>query len=307
MEELGNANQGGCGGDVWRVARLGDRVTGLQIIHAGHATRLKWHRLRRSLADPEFGLSVMAEGFALGASMELDLQVRADGGFVVLHDETLERETTGVGPAAALTGAQMAALRYRGQPCALILSEDLAARLLAAHPAALLQFDMKNTLDQVGERGIDHFAGLFAGRCGGIIVSGGDLPLIRALAERIPALKRGYDPTDDLLALMRQAGLAGVERHLLAVLRDRVRLDMVYLQWQMVLAAAGMGLDMIALAHAEGVAVDAWTHRMASAADGFRDAEWADFAALLALRPDQITTDEPVATEVAWRRRISAG
>lgn len=259
------------------------------------------------MADPEFGMGVMAEGFALGASMELDLQVRADGGFVVLHDDTLQRETTGTGQVAALTGAQLAVLRYRAQPFAPILSEDLAALLTGAHPAALLQFDMKNSLAEVGARGIDHFAGLFAGRCGGIIVSGGDLPLIRALADRIPALKRGYDPTDDLLALLPGAGVAGVERHLLAVLRDRVRPDMVYLQWQMVLAAARKGLDMIALSHAEGVAVDAWTHRMAAPADGFSDAEWDDFAALLALRPDQITTDEPVATEAAWRRRMAAG
>ena len=62
------------------MAQIG---SGLQIVAAGHVTRLKWHRLRRSLADPEFGAAVMAEGFWVGASMELDLQVRGDGGFVV--------------------------------------------------------------------------------------------------------------------------------------------------------------------------------------------------------------------------------
>ena len=60
-------------------------LAGLQISHLGHVIRLKWHRLRRSIADPEFGAAVMADGFRLCASMELDLQVRADGGFVVLH------------------------------------------------------------------------------------------------------------------------------------------------------------------------------------------------------------------------------
>lgn len=282
-------------------------MTGLQISHAGHPTRLKWHRLRRSMADPEFGATVMAQGFALGASMELDLQVRADGGFVVLHDDTLDRETTGSGPVAAQTGPQIAALQYRAQVCAPILSEGLADLLTVAHPAALLQFDMKNTREQVGDRGIAHFVEHFAGACGGIIVSGGDLPLIRALTDRIPALKRGYDPTDDLLALHPQTGLAGMERHLLAVLRDRVRPDMIYLQWQMVLAAARSGFDMVALCHAEGIAVDAWTHRMAAPANGFSDGEWAEFAALLALKPDQITTDEPVATEAAYLARMAAG
>lgn len=276
---------------------------GLQIVASGQVTRLKWHRLRRSLADPEFGAAVMAEGFRLGASMELDLQVRGDGGFVLLHDDRLDRETTGTGPVAGQTGPQIAALRYRMQDCAPILSEDLAGMLGAAHPRALLQFDMKNTWEEVGPRGLDHFEALFADRLDCIIVSGGSLPLIRALALRMPDLKRGYDPTDDLLDLWPAAGLAGVERHLCAVLRDAVKPDKIYLQWQMVVDAARGGLDMVALARAEGVQVDAWTHKMAAPAQGFSEAEWGEFAALMALRPDQITTDEPVATEAAFVAR----
>jgi glycerophosphoryl diester phosphodiesterase len=279
-------------------------AAGLQIISNGHVTRLKWHRLRRSMQDPEFGLAVMRQGFAVGASMELDLQVRADGGFVVLHDDVLEGETTGQGRVADHTGPQLAALRYRHQDCAPILSEDLAAMLGAAHPEALLQFDMKNTLDEVGLRGLDHFAAHFADRAQGIIVSGGSIPLIRALARRVPGLKCGYDPTDDLLDLWPQ-GLPMVESRLRDVLRDEVRPQMIYLQWEMVLQASRLGLDMIAMAHAEGIVVDAWTHAMAQPAAGFTDAEWAEFAALIALRPDQVTTDEPVATETAWAARVT--
>ena len=281
------------------------QAAGLQIDVHGHTTRLKWHRLRRSMADPEFGAAVMAEGFRLGASMELDLQVRGDGGFVVLHDDTLDRETTGTGSVAALTGAQIAALSYRTQDCAPILSEDLAGMLASAHPAALLQFDMKNSIADLGQNSLDHFADHFADRCSAVIISGGSIPLIRALAERIPALKRGYDPTDDLLDLWGQSGLPAVERHLLTVLRDEVKPNMIYLQWEMVLEAAAKGLDMVALAHAEGVQVDAWTHRMEHPAQGFSDAEWSRFAALLALQPDQITTDEPVATETAYIARVT--
>ena len=276
---------------------------GLQITHKGHLTRLKWHRLRRSLADPEFGAAVMAEGFRLGASMELDLQIRGDGGFVVLHDAMLDRETTGQGLVIAHGGPELAHLRYRAQPCTPILSEDLALMLGAAHPEALLQFDMKNNEVEVGLRGLDHFAAHFSDRCDGIIISGGSIPLIRALAQRVPGLKRGYDPTDDLLALWPE-GPAALERHLSTVLRDVVKPDMIYLEWQMVLQAASQGLDMVSLAHAEGVAVDAWTHRMANSAQGFSDDEWHDFACLLALRPDQITTDEPLATEAAYLARI---
>jgi glycerophosphoryl diester phosphodiesterase len=274
--------------------------SGLQIVASGHVTRLKWHRLRRSMADPEFGTAVMAEGFKLGASMELDLQVRGDGGFVVLHDDTLDRETTGTGPVALHSGAQLSALRYRAHDAALILSEDLAGLLTLAHPEALLQFDMKNTAEEVGQKGLDHFATYFADLPAGIILSGGSIPLIRALAERAPQIQRGYDPTDHLLDLWPVQGLAGVERALSEVLRDPVKPDMVYLQWEMILSAADLGLDMIALAHTEGVKVDAWTHHMQNPSAGFNPAEGQDFAKLLALKPDQITTDEPIATQAAW-------
>lgn len=278
-------------------------MLGLKLVFQDHVTRLKWHRLRRSMNDPEFGTAVMLDGFHAGASMELDLRVRGDGGFVVLHDVTLERETTGTGLAAVLTGPQIAALRYRTQDRAPILSEDLAQMLDASHPEALLQLDMKDDFHTVGQRGVDHFAELFADRCQSIIISGGSIPLIRGLALRLPDLKRGYDPTDALLALWASEGLVSVERHLATVLHDQVKPNMLYLQWQMLLAAQAQGLDMVAMAHDEGVLVDAWTHKFASPKSGFSDAEWHEFAALLTLRPDQITTDEPVATEAAYQAR----
>ena len=50
---------------------------GLQIEFEGHSTLLKWHRLRRRMADPLFSAEVMAEGFRAGASMELDAMTQA--------------------------------------------------------------------------------------------------------------------------------------------------------------------------------------------------------------------------------------
>ena len=102
--------------------------------------------------------------------MELDLQVRTDGGFVVLHDDTVERETTGTGLVAGCTGAGIAALGYRMQDCAPLLSKDMVTLLTTAHPHAVVQFNMKNTLGAVGPRGLDHFADHFAGAAAPIIV-----------------------------------------------------------------------------------------------------------------------------------------
>lgn len=276
---------------------------GLALTHAGHVTRLKWHRLRRRMADPLFGAEVMAEGFALGASMELDLRVRRDGGFVVLHDDRLEGETTGQGRIADLSLNEIKAFRFEdGRP--LVFTEDLATMLQKANPKALLQFDMKDDWATIGSVGVSHLAALFADPPAPIIVSGGSLELIVEIGTRLPNLLRGIDPTDRLVEIHREQGLKAVEVELLADLRGPTEPHTVYLAWELVLGAARKGLDLIGLCHSEGRLVDAWTFTLTSPDQGFSDQEWRDFSALLALKPDQITSDEAPATELAYLRRM---
>ncbi|MCX7302511.1 MAG: hypothetical protein NTX73_19415 [Rhodobacterales bacterium] len=278
-------------------------MDGIAVRIAGHKTRLKWHRLRRSMTDPEFGTAVMTAGFALGASMELDLRVRGDGGFAVLHDDMLEGETTGAGRVADWTGDALGATTYRQSGDKVVLSERLAAMMPSAHPEALLQFDMKDDLDVVGPRGIDHLADHFGSTRSPIIFSGGSTALIRALAERLPHIPRGIDPTDRLAAIAPGRGIAAAEAALLAELRDGTEPDTCYLSWELVLEFQRGGLDLVALCHAEGVRVDAWTYNLTDPAGGFTDVEWGEFFLLMSLRPDQITTDESRATEAAWLAR----
>jgi glycerophosphoryl diester phosphodiesterase len=282
---------------------MADDLSGLAITHQGHATRLKWHRLRRSWDDPLFSAEVMAEGFKLGASMELDLRVRGDGGFVVLHDDLLEGETTGQGEISRMSRAQMHDARFTdGRP--LIFSEDLAAMLSTAHPDALLQFDMKDDLAVIGERGVAHLAQHFSKLPCSVIVSGHDLDLIVAVKERLPNLLRGIDPTDKLAALIERDGWSSVADDLMGDLTGPTEPDTVYLYWELVLDAANRGIDLVALCHEHGAKVDAWTFTLADPAGGFSEQEWRDFSALMALQPDQISTDEAVATERAWRARM---
>jgi glycerophosphoryl diester phosphodiesterase len=275
-------------------------TNGTSIILEGRPTRLKWHRLRRSMRDPEFGTAVMSEGLVLGASMELDLRVRSDGGFVVLHDDSLERETTGAGQVADWRGDALRAITYRQSGDALILSERLAEIMPSAHPDALLQFDMKDDLDAVGLRGIDHLADHFGSSRCPIIFSGKSTELIRALADRLPDVPRGIDPTDRLVAAGLGRGTAAVEAKLLSELRDGTEPDTCYLAWNVILRCQRRGLDLVALCHAEGVRLDAWTFNLSDPAGGFTDTEWSDFRLLMTLQPDQITTDESRATETAW-------
>jgi glycerophosphoryl diester phosphodiesterase len=279
------------------------RPQGLEIRHEGRRTRLKWHRLRRSMADPLFSAEVMAAGFALGASMELDLRVRGDGGFVILHDDRLEGETTGHGTIARVDRAAMEGARFKdGRP--LLFSEELAAMLSSAHSEALLQFDMKDDLAVVGERGLDHLIELFSNPPCSVIVGCHDLALIVAVKERAPHLLRGIDPSDKLGHMIARDGWGDIEAELIRDLEGPTKPDTVYLYWKLVLEAKRRGMDLIALCHDRGAKVDAWTFTLADPITGFSELEWREFSALMALGPDQITTDEAVATERAWRGRM---
>lgn len=277
---------------------------GLEIVHGGHRVRLKWHRLRRRLSDPLFSAETMREGFRLGASMEIDLRIRRDGGFVVLHDETLDGETTGTGAIADRSMEELRLFHFKGEPRRpLIFTEDLAASLRKAHPDALLQFDMKDDLAAIGAKGLDHLAAVFADSAAAIIVSGDSLELIVEIGQRLPSLLRGIDPTDKLVALYRAQGLKAVERELVADLAGPTRPDTVYLAWRLVLRAKKDGLDLVELCRRADKKVDAWTFTLKEPAKGFSDREWSDFSALLDLGVDQITTDVALATEEAYRMR----
>jgi glycerophosphoryl diester phosphodiesterase len=280
---------------------------GLDLFHDGHRTRLKWHRLRLSLSAPLFSAETMALGFRVGASMELDLRVRGDGGFAVLHDKTLEGETTGFGRVCETSGETLRGLTMKAGGTSPILSEDLASLISTAHPEALLQFDMKDTLSDIGERGLDHLADHFSAAHQSIIVSGACLDLIVAVKHRLPSVARGIDPTDKLMDLLDRDGAKAVESDLERDIAGPTEPDTIYLSWPLLLKAQKAGLDLVGLCRNRGCKVDAWTFNMRNRAAGFDDAEWANFSALIQMKPDQITTDEAPATERAFAKRFSPG
>src|SRR6218665_1263177 len=120
----------------------------ISITRNGHVTWFKWHRGRRRLSDPVFTGKRILEAMALGASIEVDLVVTGDKGFAVLHDKTLDRETTGQGPVAHTSDALIRLLRLRdnaGAPIAepVMLLDDLCTLMASrkVHPDALLQLD----------------------------------------------------------------------------------------------------------------------------------------------------------------------
>ncbi|MDF2983918.1 MAG: glycerophosphodiester phosphodiesterase, partial [Devosia sp.] len=122
----------------------------ISVTRAGHRTFFKWHRGRRRGSDPVFTGRRIIEGMQLGASVEVDLVIHADDGMAVLHNLSLERETTGGGLVRNTSAETLRGLHLRdndGQPIddKVMLLEDLAALIArdGAHPEGLLQLDYK--------------------------------------------------------------------------------------------------------------------------------------------------------------------
>lgn len=289
-----------------------ERYQGTSIPYDNRRVMLKWHRLRRRQTDPLFGADNLRAGLQLGASMEVDLRVTADGDFAVLHDDILDEETDGIGAVAAHQRRVLAGLRYNDAGVSryerpLLFLDNLVALLRDAHPQALLQLDIKDDLATIGTRGLGRLVDTLQGDELPVIVSGDCNDLILALGQYLPNVARGLEPSFRLMDMLAKGDVRGAEALLRAELAGPVQPRMVYLHWKMVLDALDSDLDLVAICHGEGKQVDAWTFTLANPAEGFTDAEWRAFSRLLELGVDQITTDEALATEAAYTVRVGSG
>lgn len=265
----------------------------LHIDRDGHRTWLKWHRARRKATDPVFTGARILEGMRLGASVEVDLVIHADHGCAVLHNFELDKETTGTGLVRDTAANVLRGLHLRDNtgavlPDRVMLLEDLCALLAEQAPqeGALLQLDFKEEIAALDDRTIANFAASVGPVADAFILSGGDIGAIRALSAAVPALKTGYDPcygaslarlqaTGDFAAFIGEALIAAPQA------------DMIYLAFELVLAARDAGFDIVTPIHAAGKTIDAWTIRQVT------PASLEQVERLLALQVDQITTDDP--------------
>jgi glycerophosphoryl diester phosphodiesterase len=119
--------------------------------------RLAAHRGAGKLA-PENTLAALRFGYARGYRMaEIDVKLSADGVPFLLHDETLERTTNGVGRADALTWRDLALLDAGGWHSSTYAGEPLAslaavARFCRAHDVAI-NIEIKPTPGRERETG----------------------------------------------------------------------------------------------------------------------------------------------------------
>jgi glycerophosphoryl diester phosphodiesterase len=272
---------------------------GIAIVRGGHRTLLKWHRARKQAGDLPFTGERIIEGLRLGASVEVDLVKHADGGFAVLHDFSLDRDTTGTGPVAAAPAATLRQLVLRdgeGRPTShqVMLLEDLCALLAdntAFAPDGIVQLDLKEEADgAIGPREIEGFSRAVGPVAAHFILSGGSAENVERLAVAVPGLAAGFDPCS-------KEAMAELERtrdfsaFVAGAVVAAPRAKMIYLEYRLVLAAADAGFDLIGAFHAAERRIDAYTLKVADeTARGIAER-------LLSLRVDQITTDDPVGLE----------
>jgi glycerophosphoryl diester phosphodiesterase len=271
---------------------------GLAIVRGGHTTRLKWHRARKRATDLPFTAERMLEGLKLGASVEVDLIRHGGGGFAVLHDLALDHDTTGSGRVAETPPDELRALFLRdaaGQPTAhrLMLFEELCALIAAGQgisPEAVLQLDLKEGAAAITPEVVRTFAASAAPVARHFILSGGHPEAIRRLADAVPNLPLGFDPCHEG-AIDRLLATRDFDAFVTDALAQFPAAEMIYLDHHLVLFAAEHDFDLIGAFHEPGKHIDAYTLTSADAAN----IEIAE--KLLALKVDQITTDDPVGLE----------
>jgi glycerophosphoryl diester phosphodiesterase len=261
----------------------------------GRRVALKWHRARKHAADTAFTGARIVEAMRSGASVEVDINRISDGGFAILHDDHLDRETTGSGAVDQASRDVLQGLVLRdnvGHPTdqPLMLLDDLAALVASsgAHPDALLQLDLKTGAEALTPADIAAFSQAVAAMGARVILSSGDADAVALLADAAPGVLIGHDPCDEVrVEMLRVTGdFAGFVAGALA---ESPRAEMIYLAIPLVLEADARGFDLVAAFQAEGKAVDAWTMERTDAAVLRR---------LLDIGVDQITTDDPAGVEL---------
>jgi len=291
------------------------------ISFAGRRVLLKYHQILSGTgAHPPNSQSALREVLAGGAEViEFDVHAIADGHYLLIHDDTLDRETTGTRKVARCTAASVHALRLRGSDEAPALLADIVPLLTAHRRPLKVQVDLKDAFPLSAEEAggfLRAIAPLSTNTHLSVVVGCmGDWNL-RTLRRLSPALPVGLDillyldaPVPEFPRLPLRVNVYGyLDDHPLGYvpivptlpvseyLVDRLEslstlvpgAGEVYLRAEFVLKALADGVNPIDVVRRQlgaSILVDAWTLN----ADHPRAAEM--LQSLLRAGVDQITTD----------------
>lgn len=135
-------------GAGWRIAPNGDLNGFFDCLEDAGATLVSAHRGGPYPGYPENAVETMAAALTqTPAIMEIDVATSSDGVLYLMHDDTLERTTTGGGEADGMTWEELRTLRLEdndGRETAFHLSRFDDA-LQWAEDRTILQIDFKRT------------------------------------------------------------------------------------------------------------------------------------------------------------------
>lgn len=274
------------------------------ILSGAHRCRLKWHRAKRHATDTAFTADRIRQGLLAGAVVEVDLNPLAHGGWVILHDPTLDRETTGAGPVGTISEADLATLRLRdnaGRPTPHpVASLGALSRDLAAHPLPLgghLQLDLKVGAESLTPGHIHGFVRDVAPIAGHVILSGGDALAVRRLADA-SGVGVGFDPCHSgaMLDLAASRAFDAFVGEAVAAVPDA---RIIYLHRALVRQVDLWGCDLIAAFRASQRDVDVYTFESAAPTC------IQEIKRLLDLKANQVTTDDPTAIARAFDKIVT--
>jgi glycerophosphoryl diester phosphodiesterase len=261
------------------------------LAHQGRRVLLKYHRLLDGVhRHPPNSVAALRHLVTAGAEViEFDVALTRDRAFVLLHDATLERETTGLGRLRDVTLDGVKALRLRGSDEPPATLAEVVAALQSVRRPIKVQIDLKEqeplAPDAAGAL-LDAVATLRAN--GHLKVVVGCLAdwNLRALRKRDPALAVGLDflhyldaPDEEWLRLPLRVNAYGyLDDHPMgfrramptaAYLEDRASTLLnlvdgaseVYLHKNFVLRALEDGFNPVEYVHTAkpGTLVDVWT------------------------------------------------
>lgn len=226
------------------------------------------HRGNSSVA-PQNTLAAFEAAWRAGAgSIEIDVQLTADGQVVVIHDDTLDATTSGSGPVGGTDLARVRSLdagawfapAYAGQRVPTFAE---VVDLLLRRPGIDLLLEVKGAWTAEQVRGVTEPV-LAAGLADRVVVQSFWPETVAALREAAPELRRGllvFEVRDDLLDLCAELGVTACNPYGLLLVQDPGLVDRL---------------------HAAGLQVMVWTLD-----------EPEHWAAAVALGVDAIITDRP--------------
>lgn len=276
---------------------------GLALRDGDRLVRLKWHKLRRRAEDQPFLRANLIAGLAAGAAMEVDIRLLADGGFVCLHDGTLETQTDGMGPVDRADSDTIRALRQTDKSGAVTDAAPLQLEELigimrdrAADTAAgaTVQLDLKLAVDALSDPVVERFGGLVQPVAPGLSLSGEDWPAVLRLGGAVEGLSLGFDPMMMLINDADADAAAGLSGFATRVMSLAPRAEMAYLHHSALAAARDQGVDLVGAFRRAGVGVDCWT------IGTDRDGTEAQLRLAVGSGVDQITTDTPGGLQALW-------